>query len=136
MTPSDTGTLVGQTTTLTRYVAQIPANVVTTKGVDYYLRASDGSTTAYSPGTVYSATPYTQVDGTQVHYFTIHVAEPIRYVHTPVYEAPAHDPIHITTQANCSTGTCTCRPRGPTRVVACSASQLRIWPAARSCAAS
>ncbi len=35
-----------------------------------------------------------------------------------------------------STGTCTCPPRGPTRVVACPATQPTIWLAARSCAAS
>lgn len=38
--------------------------------------------------------------------------------------------------AAASTGTCTCRPRGPTRVVACSATQPITSPAARSIAAS
>jgi hypothetical protein len=51
--------------------------------------------------------------------------------------SPAGDVSCRTTAASsCCTGTCTCPPRGPTRVVAWSASQARIWVAARSCAAS
>ena len=106
MQPVGTGVVLGQTSTVTRYGAAIPADAVTVRGVDYYVRANDGFTTAYSPGSAYVATQAAQVDGTRVHYFTIHVSEPIRYVHQPVATAAAGDPIRIVTQANCSTPAC------------------------------
>jgi Fibronectin type III domain len=79
----------GQSTTLAKYVATIPAGAVTTAGVDYYLRASDGVTTAYSPGTSYTATQATQIDGMQLHYFTIAVLQPGTTSQTPTTDSIA-----------------------------------------------
>ena len=51
-------------------------------------------------------------------------------------EDAAGDPYTVTFHEDHPTGTCTCRPRGPTLVVACAASHPMISRAALSCAAS
>ena len=99
-------TAVGAATTLQRYGAFIPAEAVTTKGVDYFIAANDGHTNAYSPGTAYAATAFTRTDGTGAAYFNVHVAEAVHIVHAPVAVAPYHEPIHIEATVNCATRSC------------------------------
>ena len=107
MSPSGPAQPVSDATAVQRYVAQIPADQVTTRGVDYFIRASDGETTAYSPGTAYVGTQVASVDGQGTHFFHVHVTEPIRIVHDPVVVAPWNEPISIRAIVNCQTASCT-----------------------------
>jgi hypothetical protein len=100
------GVALGDATTVSIKRAVIPAADMTTQGVEYFIKASDGVTTAYSPGTAYTATQYTRVDGVGVHYWSVHVLEPVRIVHTPAVTASAGNPIDVTATVNCATRNC------------------------------
>ena len=100
-------TAVGSATGVYHFIGTIPAAAVTTTGVDYYLTANDGHTTAYAPGTAYIGTSVGATDGTSIAYFHIRVTEPIHYVHVPVTHAPPSQVIHLTALVNCATRSCT-----------------------------
>lgn len=106
MTLTSPATALANVTKVGRYLATIPAAEVTTRGVEYYIHAYDGHTNAYSPGTMYAATSAAYIDGTLVHYHSVHVAEPIRIVHQPVVQTDTGDPIDIVARVNCATRTC------------------------------
>ena len=88
-------------------MATIPKEAVTTRGLDYYIRATDGFTNAYSPGTSYAATGLTQTDGTGLAFWVTHTTEPIKIVHQPVAFAYYNTPITINAYVNCATPSCT-----------------------------
>jgi len=98
---------VGDATTVALHRAVVPSEHVTTRGLEYFIRASDGHTTAYSPGSAYVATQVARVDGRRVNYFSVHVAEPVRVLHQPPASAQLGDPIPIAATANCATNSCT-----------------------------
>lgn len=102
MSATGSGVAILDATTATTHRATIPGDAVTTKGIEYFIRAFDGHTTAYSPGTAYVATQATRLDGNRVQYYSVHVREPVRIVHAPVVTAPPGDPIDITATVNCS----------------------------------
>ncbi len=106
MAPVGSPTSVGAATTVRRYSGVIPAEAVTTRGVDYFLRATDGHTTAYSPGTAYTATAFTRTDGSGIRYFHVHTAEPVHVVHTPVLTASYRRAQPISATVNCATRDC------------------------------
>jgi len=97
---------VGSATKARRYVAVIPADAVTTRGLDYYIHATDGYTNAYSPGTSYAASGLTQTDGTGVAFWVTHTTEPIKIVHQPVVVSPYNTAITISALVNCATNSC------------------------------
>lgn len=92
--------------TVRRFMADIPGGDVTVAGVDYLLQASDGPTDAYSPGTAYTATATTQMNGQPLHFFHVHVAEPVRIVHVPPPFGYPGEPLDVTATVNCATRTC------------------------------
>ena len=105
MHPQGAGTPLGGAAVLLTYRGQIPGPAVSTAGVDYYIRVTDGHTQAFSPGTVYEGW-YAPRDGQSnsraPHH--IHVLEPPRIVHQPVLSAPYGRPIAISATTNCPSG--------------------------------
>lgn len=99
-------TPVAGATSVQRWYREIPVEAVTTRGIDYRIRATDGHTTAHSPGTAYTGTTNVQSDGGSTYWYHVHVAEPVRVAHVPVVHAPYREAIAITAQVNCSTGAC------------------------------
>ena len=116
-----------------RWQATIPAGEVTTRGVSYYLTASDGYTSTAAPGTSYWGA-YAVVDGGPVSpetaRFVVRVVEPPHLVHTPVVAAVEGEAVRIEARANCATScaaTLYWRPQGSTwRSVAMVASPLSL----------
>ena len=112
---------------LETWSATIPAAAVTTRGVGYYLTASDGYTNAAAPGTSYLG-DYVALDGApitvpsatvnlptlipgvssgNVVLFPVHVVEPPHLVHVPTATATVGTPVPLTARSNCSSPTCT-----------------------------
>lgn len=106
MPPTGLGVVVGEATAVGIHRAVVPADKVTTKGLEYFIRARDSFTTAYSPGTAYIATQVTRLDGQRVQYFSVHVAEPVRIAHVPIPTAQEGDPIPVKATVNCATRRC------------------------------
>jgi hypothetical protein len=106
MPPTGVGVVVGEATAVGIHRAVIPADKVTTKGLEYFIRARDSFTTAYSPGTAYIATQVTRLDGQRVQYFSVHVAEPVHIAHVPILSAQEGDPIPVKATVNCATRRC------------------------------
>ncbi|MGH9223908.1 MAG: SdrD B-like domain-containing protein [Acidimicrobiales bacterium] len=106
MDATGVGVVLGEAGAVGLHRATIPADKVTTRGLEYFIRADDGHTTAYSPGTAYVATQATRLDGQRVRYFSVHVVEPVRIVHAPVLAAQAGDPVTVAATVNCSTRRC------------------------------
>jgi hypothetical protein len=104
MTPSGP-TAVGQATVVQTWTATIPAGVVTSRGVDYYLHATDGFTNAYSPGTAYAATSFVQADGTGLEWFHVTTAA-VNLVHLPVTTAYPNQPISLSATVTCPSRSC------------------------------
>jgi hypothetical protein len=107
MTPVGPPSSIGEATTVQHYSAVIPGEAVTTRGVDYFLAATDGHTTAYSPGTAYIATAFTRTDGSGVRYFHVYTTEPVHVVHAPVFTASYRQAQPISATVNCATRSCT-----------------------------
>lgn len=89
------------------FQADIPASVVTTAGVDYFIEVSDGHTTSWWPGTTYRGY-YAPRDGMRTGYHHVHVLEAPSIVSQPVITAPYRQDIPVSAQAGCpSTRNCT-----------------------------
>jgi hypothetical protein len=101
-TSPPTNTPVGATAT---FAATIPANAVTTAGVQYYVTASDGFTSAAEPGTAYIG-DYVVANGQQIDSFPVHVLEPPHVVHVPTVATTSGNTIPLTASANCATQLC------------------------------
>lgn len=90
---------------LLTFDSTIPASVVDTRGVDYFISVTDGTTTAWFPGTTFEGY-YAPTDGMRTGYLHVHVLEPPHLVHTPTTVAYLNETIHVTAQATCSTPNC------------------------------
>lgn len=91
------------------FEGEIPADVVTTSGVDYLLRVTDGETTTVWPGTAYfgHAAP---TDSQHLSYHHVRVLESTKVVHQPPVTAAYRKDLPITGTASCPvTQTCTAR---------------------------
>lgn len=87
---------------------EIPAEVVDTRGVDYFFSMTDGPTTTWWPGTS-QISGYVAVPGTRVGYHHTRVLEPPHIVPTtPPVATPATD-FQVTIAANCATEKCSAR---------------------------
>lgn len=95
---------VGDTDLIT-VAATVPAFYADTRGVDYFFRIDDGSTTAWWPGTG-QAQGYVNVDGTSVAYQHIRVLEPPHITPTPLPATQALQPYTITSRMTCVTQDC------------------------------
>jgi hypothetical protein len=87
-----------------RYV--IPAGQVTTRGLAYYMTASDGYTNTAAPGTFYWGA-YAPVDGSNpapaAALFVVRVVDPPHPVHAPPGVAFTGEPLVIDAVSNCAT---------------------------------
>lgn len=89
------------------FQSEIPASVVTTNGVDYFIEVRDGHTTSWWPGTTYQGY-YAPRDGMRTGYHHVHVLEPSSVVTQPLAAAPYRQDIPISAHASCpSTRECT-----------------------------
>jgi len=95
---------VGSTDLLT-IAGTIPVAVADTRGVDYYFRIDDGSTTTWWPGTG-QLSGYVNVDGTRVGYQHVHVLEPPHIIHTPITTAKALHDLTVSADMTCVTANC------------------------------
>lgn len=84
--------------------ATIPATAVTTRGVAYYLTATDGYTNTAAPGTVYWGA-YAPVDGSnpapEIARFVVRVVDPPHPVHIPTGNAHTGESVVIEARSNC-----------------------------------
>jgi hypothetical protein len=84
----------------------IPGGVVDTRGVDYYFSVSDGTTTAWWPGTPPVDAPTLSMDGLQGLYHHVHVQEPVHIAPAqPPMAAPRQD-LTLLAELTCSTPSC------------------------------
>jgi hypothetical protein len=87
----------------------IPAGAVTTRGLVYYMTATDGYTNTAAPGTFYWGA-YAPVDGSnpapEVARFVVRVVDPPHPVHVPPGTANASEDIPIEVRSNCATRNC------------------------------
>jgi hypothetical protein len=97
-------TAVGSLGTVT-VTGSIPATVVDTRGVDYFFSVSDGSRTAWWPGTSAVDGPIS-VDGTRVAYSHVRVLEAPHIVPQPVPTAKQLQPLTLTSTVTCATEHC------------------------------
>lgn len=87
---------------------EIPAELVDTRGVDYFLAIDDGSTRAWWPGTSHTnAYGVATADGTRVGYHHVWVTEPPHVVHGPPTPVRHGEPLTITADVTCVTEQCT-----------------------------
>ena len=90
--------------------AVIPASQVTTRGLAYYMTATDGYTNTAAPGTSYWGA-YAAVDGSnpapETARFVVRVVDPPHPLHAPVGVAFTGEPIAIEARSNCATPSCT-----------------------------
>lgn len=84
----------------------IPAGQVTTRGLAYYMTASDGYTNTAAPGTFYWGA-YAPVDGSNpapaTARFVVRVVDPPHPVHVPVGFAFTGESVPIEARSNCAT---------------------------------
>ncbi len=92
------------------YSATIPAADVTTLGIEWYAKVSDGYTTTYAPGTSYLGA-YLVADGQQIGVHPVRVLEPPHIVHVPPTVVPRGLDLKIQATSNCSTDYCGARLR-------------------------
>ncbi|HEX7168951.1 MAG TPA: hypothetical protein VF230_18380, partial [Acidimicrobiales bacterium] len=98
--------LVGDVLT---FRAEIPRGVVDTRGVDYFMQVTDGTTQAWSPGTTYAGY-YAPVDGMRTGWHHVHVLEPPHAAHAPVPASRYRADIPVTATSTCPRGrVCTAR---------------------------
>lgn len=84
----------------------IPPEAADTRGVDYFLSVTDGTTTSWWPGTSAVDGPGVWVNGVHVGYHHTRVLEPVHLVHVPVVTAPAFQDLVIETALTCATEAC------------------------------
>lgn len=84
----------------------VPASAVDTRGVDYFFSVTDGTTTAWWPGTSPADGPGVWVDGVRVVYQHVHVQEPPHLVHVPPVVAPASEDLVVEAELTCATEQC------------------------------
>ena len=82
------------------FKARIPAEVVDTRGVDYFMVMEDGNTRGFWPGTTFQG--YVPTDGMRTGYAHVHVLEAPHVVHAPVATAAYRQAIPIEGSATCS----------------------------------
>lgn len=88
------------------YSATVPADAVTTAGVDYLIAVSDGRTAGWWPGTTYEG--YDPMDGQRLLYAHVHALEPSHIVHQPILTSAYNTDIPVMAAGTCPT-TRTCR---------------------------
>lgn len=84
----------------------IPSGAADTRGVDYFLSVTDGTTTSWWPGTSAVDGPGVWVNGVHAGYHHTHVLEPVHLAHVPVATAAAFQPLVIETALTCATEAC------------------------------
>jgi hypothetical protein len=92
-------------TRVERWRATIPGGDVTTRGVAYYLTASDGYTATAAPGTSYWGA-YVAMDGfpaPEAARFVVRVVDPPHVVHAPAAVAVAGQDFRVEARSNCAT---------------------------------
>ncbi|MEJ7763976.1 MAG: VWD domain-containing protein [Acidimicrobiales bacterium] len=85
--------------------AAIPASYADTRGIDYFFRIDDGSTTSWFPGTG-QVQGYVTIDGTRVAYQHVRVLEQPHITPSPVLATKALQPYTITARMTCVTQDC------------------------------
>lgn len=84
--------------------ATIPAGAVTTRGVAYYMTATDGYTNTAAPGTFYWGA-YAPIDGSnpapETARFVVRVVDPPHPIHVPVGLAHTGESVAIEARSNC-----------------------------------
>ncbi|MGQ0615765.1 MAG: hypothetical protein ACT4PW_02050 [Acidimicrobiia bacterium] len=98
LTPSPAGPIA-------TYRATIPAADVTTAQLSYYIKADDGYTRSYAPGTFYWGA-YMPVDGQRIAAYPVRVLEPPHVVHVPPGAAAIGSPVTLAATSNCATPSC------------------------------
>lgn len=83
----------------------IPASFADTRGMDYFFRIDDGSTTTWYPGSG-QVQGYVSVPGTRVAYQHVRVLEPPHIIANPVLATKALQPYPITSTMTCVTANC------------------------------
>lgn len=85
------------------YSAEIPAEVVDTNGVDYFIHASDVYTNSFSPGTSY-VSAVDPVDGSRVAWHHVEVLSRPLVAHIPpAYYVPG-EPLQVSAEVTSATG--------------------------------
>jgi Mg-chelatase subunit ChlD len=88
------------------FTAAVPADSVTTRGVDYFMIITDGDTRSFWPGTAYQG--YLPTNGMRTGYAHVPVLLPSQIVHAPVTTSPYRADIPISGTATCpQSRTCT-----------------------------
>jgi hypothetical protein len=107
------GVVSSVTTSATRVEtrrAVIPASRVTTRGLAYYMTASDGYTNTASPGTSYWGTWEASIDGgnpaPETLRHLVRVVDPPHPVHAPVGFAFTGEPVDVEALSNCAAASC------------------------------
>jgi hypothetical protein len=108
MTRASNPTSLGDAGQLVSFSAEIPADDVDTRGVDYFFSVTDGVTQAWWPGTTYQGY-YAPTDGMRTAWHHVHTLEPPHVVHEPAPASPYREPVPVRAQANCTSGACTAR---------------------------
>lgn len=86
-----------------RWSGEIPGDVVTTTGVDYFIEMEDTFATSRFPGTPFLGTPYTPgIQGTGT-YHHVHTVTPPLLSHTPPPFGRSDEPLPLELTAVCST---------------------------------
>lgn len=86
--------------------AVVPAAVVDTRGIDYFVSVTDGTSTSWWPGTTPVDGPGVWVDGVRVVYQHVHVQEPVHVTHLPAPTAPVLEDLVVTAEVTCATPQC------------------------------
>lgn len=89
-----------------QFRSEIPAHLVDTRGVDYALQVSDGTTKSFWPGTPYNG-HYYAFQGLRTGWQHVYVQHPVVAHHTQtLYTATRNFAITLTAQAICATPRC------------------------------
>ena len=110
VTTSSLTALDGSAGKTIKVTANIPGNALTTAGVDYFFKISDGTTTTWWPGTG-QIQGYVPIGGIRVAYHHVHVSEPPHIIPTTVPLATAGEPLTIRAAMTCVTDNCSLQLR-------------------------